>query len=292
MDTEKLKIFLQLAKTLSFNKASQLCHLSPSTLSRTIQQIERELGVNLFLRDNRTVALTAEGKHFVEYATDALQHWQAIQEELQEQSSLLQGALSIYCSVTASYSFLHDLLTHFRKQQPLIEITLHTGDPALSVERIIAGSEDIAIAAKQKSMPSSLSFKKIADSPLTLIRPKTPNNAVNNYLSVDELHLAPFILAEKGVTRERLDNWFRLRGITPNIFAQVAGHEAIVSMVSLGFGIGLVPKIVLDNSPLQSHVEVISSGSEFGDYEVGLCVLHKRIRSPIIGAFWHSIGAQ
>ncbi len=292
MDTQKLKQFVKLAKTLNFNRAAQASHVSPSTLSRTIQQLEEDFGVQLFLRDNRSVVLTDQGKQVLEYANDMLQQWDTLKEDLQEASSLLKGALSIYCSVTASYSFLHDLLTDFRRQQPLIEITLHTGDPALSVERIMGGNEDIAIAAKQNPMPSNLDFKKITNSPLTLIAPNSTNTSKGSEFNAGNLREAPFILAEKGVTRERLDDWFSQQQITPNIFAQVAGHEAIVSMVSLGFGVGLVPMIVLDNSPLQHRVTQIPLANPFGDYEVGLCVLRKRLRNPIIKAFWHSISTE
>ena len=53
------------------------------------------------------------------------------------------------------------------------------------------------------------------------------------------------ILQEKGIARQRLDAWFQANGRHPQIYAQVAGNEAIVSMVSLGFGVGVVPEIVL-----------------------------------------------
>ena len=53
------------------------------------------------------------------------------------------------------------------------------------------------------------------------------------------------ILSETGLARERFDAWCHTRGIKPRLYAQVAGNEAIVSMVGLGFGIGVVPQIVL-----------------------------------------------
>ncbi|VFS46311.1 DNA-binding transcriptional regulator IlvY [Budvicia aquatica] len=59
----------------------------------------------------------------------------------------------------------------------------------------------------------------------------------------------PFILPEHGPTRRRIDQWFRRYHISnPQIYATVAGHEAIVSMVALGCGIALIPSVVLDNS--------------------------------------------
>ena len=94
------------------------------------------------------------------------------------------------------------------------------------------------------------------------------------------------ILPEGGLARQRADQWFRDLGMQPRIYAQVAGNEAIVSMVSLGFGIGVVPEIVLDASPLVGQVAVLRVTPALAPYEVGLFTLEKKLRSPLIQAFW------
>ena len=97
---------------------------------------------------------------------------------------------------------------------------------------------------------------------------------------------APMILPESGLARQRVDRWFREIGVPPRVYAQVAGNEAIVSMVSLGFGIGVVPQIVLDNSPLAGEVVILQVRPALAPYEVGLFTLEKKLRSPLIQAFW------
>jgi len=94
------------------------------------------------------------------------------------------------------------------------------------------------------------------------------------------------VLSESGLSRQRVDAWFARLGLQPKIYAQVAGNEAIVSMVSLGFGIGIVPRIVLDNSPLAGKVQVLDIRPELEAYDVGLFTLEKKLRSPLINAFW------
>ncbi len=292
MDMRPLKHFLALADTLHFGRASDACHVSPSTLSRSIRQLEETLGVTLFERDNRHVVITPQGGAFLTYAREALEQWEQLRLSLQSGARRLTGEISAYCSVTASYSFLYALLSKFRTHHPGIELKLHTGDPAEAMARVLAGEEDMAITPRPRRTPEALAFKSLTRAPLVFIAPReaapwipaTPESP-----SAEQWREVPMILSEAGLSREFADTWFRALGVTPQIYAQVAGHEAIVSMVGLGFGIGVVPKIVLDNSPLQERVRVLPVKPELPHYDVGLCVLERRLRSPLIRALWDEV---
>lgn len=295
MNIRSLKHFLALADSLHFGRASEECNISISALSRNIRQLEDELGVLLFTRDNRTVALTSEGKKFQQYARDASRQWSLIRHELTDNSDRLTGEISLYCSVTASYSFLFELLNRFRIEHPGIELKLHTGDPEHAIGRILDGKEDITIAARPATLPRGLVFKPITVSPLLFIAPleqgdqHVPSKAPRTGA---EWSKVPMILSEGGISRTRVDAWFRQMDATPNIYAQVAGNEAIVSMVSLGFGVGVVPKIVLDNSPLVDRVKVLDVKPELEPYDIGLFTLKKSLKSPMVEAFWELVTAD
>jgi LysR family positive regulator for ilvC len=284
MDIARLKLFCTLANSLHFGRAATRAHVSPSTLSRNIKQLEDDLGVNLFIRDNRSVSLTHEGEQFLYFAQQVIQQWETYRESLLAQAEEVRGQLSIYCSVTASYSFLYEILTEFRVSYPGIAIKLHTGDPAQALQRVLSGDEDIAIAVKPERLPLGVSFKPISRSPLIFI---TANNQVD--WQSHRWEEVPLIIPEEGLARERLDQWFVEEGFQPDIYAEVRGNEAIVSMVSLGFGVGVVPKIVVDNSPLAERVLPFKHQPDLGPYDTGLCVLEKRLRSPIINAFWSQL---
>lgn len=290
MDSRQLQQFLNLAHSLHFGRAAELSHVSASALSRSIRQLEDELAVVLFERDNRTVALTPAGVAFQDYARDALTQWDVIRHRLHEEAGELQGEVSIYCSVTASYSFLFDLLDRFRREHPRIEIKLHTGDSELAVARVLAGDEDMAIAARPDQLHGSLAFKSIARSPLVFIAASDSELALSHGPRGPAAWQAtPMILSEQGLARSRVDAWFRERGVVPNIYAQVGGNEAIVSMVSLGFGVGVVPQIVLDNSPLAGKVAVLPVRPQLKAFEVGLVTQRKRLKSPLIAAVWEQL---
>jgi LysR family positive regulator for ilvC len=291
MDIRQLRQFVQLAETLHFGRASAAGNVSPSALSRSIRQVEAEVGAVLFDRDNRSVALTRQGETFLAWARDVLTGWDVMRHTVQEQSGALQGEVSLYCSVTASYSFLFELLGKLRRDHPRIELKLHTGDPEHAIARVMAGSEDIAIGARPDTLPQGLAFRPIARSRLVFIAPagEPPlRDLARRRPDVARWEATPMILPESGLARQRADQWFRDRGVQPRIYAQVAGNEAIVSMVSLGFGIGVVPEIVLDASPLAGQVSILRVQPALAPYEVGLFTLERKLRSPLISAFWAS----
>lgn len=284
MDTRSLRLFLSLAETLHFGRSSEACHVSPSTLSRAIKQLEESLGVDLFLRDNRSVQLTPEGIRFTQYAREALSQWEQVRNSLLESATELQGEISVYCSVTASYSFLYALLNRFREQYPRVEIKLHTGDPEHAIARVQSNREEISIAARPAHLPAGVAFRPIDRTPLLFIAPLSESGEAPD--NEAQWSRQPMILPESGISRERVNQWFSARRIQPRIYAQVTGNEAIVSMVSLGFGIGVVPKIVLDNSPLANRVTILPVLPALEPYEIGLFALERKLRSPLIRAFW------
>ena len=292
MDVRSLKQFVNLADSLHFGRAAEASHVSSSALSRSIRQMEDELGVSLFERNNRSVALTAAGGTFLVYARDSLTQWDSVRNRLMAEAGELHGEVSMYCSVTASYSFLFELLSRFRRDHPRIEIKLHTGDPEHAIARVQAGNEDIAIGARPRNLPAGLAFKQIAESPLVFIAAPDIRDADQLASAKPDPNLwamTPMILSESGLSRRRVDGWFRDLGIQPNIYAQVAGNEAIVSMVSLGFGVGVVPQIVLDNSPLAQQVRVLEVRPRLEAYQVGLFTPERKLSNPLINAFWSQL---
>ena len=298
MDTKDLKTFLKLSETLHFGQTGEAMHCSASAISRTIKRMEQEVGQRLLERDNRSVRLTETSRQFQVYARQALGQWQSFHESVKHEAGGLMGEISLFCSVTASYSVLSGVLESFRLRYPDIEIKLRTGDQADAIGHLLDGDDDIAIAARPDKLSSRLQFQTLTHSPLQFIFP-TIHCAVESQLrshidvggSIPWQQL-PFIVSERGLARTRLDHWFRSQSIKPDIYAQVSGHEAIVSMVSLGFGIGVVPEIVLTHSPLKDKVAVLDVQSPLTPFAIGLAASVQRLENPLVKAFWECAKAS
>lgn len=294
MDTQQLNLFLTLADTLHFSRTSEILHLSPSAVSRAVQRIEQQVGEPLLRRDSRHVELTAAGRRFQEYARQAMDHWQAFSDDLAQEAERLSGELTLFCSVTAVYSVLADLLDPFRRQHPDIDIVLRTGDQADAIDRLVAGIDDIAVTARPDRLPQALQFQTLGHSPLLFLYPEVHcpvgvavREAMEQGVEPD-WNQTPFIVSERGQARVQLDRWFAQRRIKPKLYAQVSGHEAIVSMVALGFGLGVVPDLVLEYSPLRDRVGVLDLQPPLTPFAVGLCTHREKLNNPLVRAFWKS----
>lgn len=287
MDQRSAELFLHLCNSLHFARTSEQMHVSASTLSRTIARLENELGAQLFERDKRSVALTVAGIRVQRFVIQWLDQWRQLQADLCHELAELSGELSVYCSVTASYSHLPILLDHFRQECPNVEIKLLTGDVAFAVARVRDAQADVALAARPETLPLSVNFASMTQVPLSIIAPKTGPLAEQliGQIPLDWQNV-PFILPEHGPARQRLEAWFKQMQITPPIVGTVAGHEALVSMVALGSGVGLAPDVVLANSPVSERIQKLAVQIPILPFDMGICALSKRLHEPRIRRFW------
>ncbi|OCG07860.1 transcriptional regulator IlvY [Gilliamella sp. wkB178] len=291
MNIRDLKLFLHLCETCHFGMTADAMHVSPSTLSRQIQRLEEHFGHPLFIRDNRQVQITQVGERVKRFAIQVINLHQQLQHDLNNSDQQLVGELKLFCSVTAAYSHLPDILDRYRINYPFVEIKLSTGDAADAVEKIQSNDADIAIAGRPKQLPAGVEFLKMGEIEMVLLIPKL-NSSFSDKLhqKKPDWHNIPFILPEHGPSRHRIDLWFKQQKISnPKIYATVAGHEAIVSMVALGCGVALLPKVVMENSPERIRERITEwSTNLMQPFDVGICVQKRRLSERMIAAFWNS----
>jgi LysR family transcriptional regulator, positive regulator for ilvC len=290
MDLEALRLFLHLSRSLHFGRTSRECHVSPSALSRSIQRLEDEAGATLFVRDRRSVALTDEGRLLQGFAHDTLARYEALEQRLSRSQDRLQGTVSIFASVTACQSFLPPLLAQFRRAHPEVQIRLETGYALDALAMLRSGSVDVAVAALPDDIPPTLAARVVVKIPLVFVAP-AETAAVTELLSREVVPWGevPMVLPSAGLARDYVDRWFRKKRVTPRIYGEVAGSEAILSLVSLGCGVGIVPRLVADQSPLKSSLSVLDVEPRLQPFRVGVCTEKKKLKSPVIKAFWESI---
>ena len=178
----------------------------------------------------------------------------------------------------------------FRRSDYDVTNTVRVSSAADVRDAVQEAREAIAIGARPDNLPAGVVFQPIARSDLRFIGPLNTLALSQEQIqqpSADNWRDVPLILSEEGLARTRIERWLKRHGIRPKIYAQVSGNEAIVSMVSLGFGIGVVPQIVLDSSPLASRIKTYEIEPPLAPYDIGLFALEKRLKEPLVSAFWN-----
>jgi LysR family positive regulator for ilvC len=288
LDTEELRLFLHLSRSLHFGRSSRECHISPSALSRSIQRLEQAAGVPLLVRNSRSVQLTVAGQRMQAFALQVLGGWDQLVSELAPRDERLHGTLSLFCTVTAAHSLLPALLGQFRRAHPEVTLRLETGYAADALDRLQRDEIDVSVAALPDALPPRLLTRVIAQTPLLFVAPASPLPGLADIKSPD-FNALPIVLPEHGIARTRIDRWFRNKGIAPKVYGEVSGHEAILALVKLGCGVGIVPELVLEKSPLRGELRVLDVRPKLPAFRVAVCIKRASLKTPLVAAFWASL---
>ena len=289
MDLDDLRLFLHLSRSLHFGNSGKAMHKSASAVSRIVQRLEEELGHALFERDNRTVKLTGQGEALARYATTALSEWDALRERLRQGSETVRGSIAVFASVTACQSFLPRLLTRFREAYPEVQLRLETGYAVDALVKLEQGEVDVTVAALPARVPRQLISRVLEVTPLIFVGPAAQGE-VSRQLEKRSVAWAevPMVLPAQGLARAAVDRWFRARRERPRVYSEVMGNEAILALVSTGCGVGVVPKLVLEKSPLKNDVRALDVEPRIGEFRVGLCAARRSLASRVVSAFWNA----
>ncbi|HYZ92967.1 MAG TPA: HTH-type transcriptional activator IlvY [Actinomycetota bacterium] len=282
-----LGLFLHLSRSLRFARTAEECHISPAALSRAIQRLEKEIGAALFVRDKRNVELTDAGRRLQTYAGDVLSGWDRLERQLHADE--LEGELKVFCTVTAAQSFLPEILGRFREANPVVHIRLDTGYMADALSTLQAGM-DMAVTGIPDRVPTSIAAQTLFVTPLVFVAPTAPGE-ISRMVEQRTVSWAdvPLVVPPFGVIRDTVDKWFRESGEHPVIYSEVPSHEAILSLVAMGCGVGVVPRVVLEGSPLRDQLREMRSRRPMGDLRAAACVLKRRLREPLIAALWDAL---
>ncbi len=291
MNIRELELFRHLASTLHFGRTSQECNITPSGLTRTIQRLENDVGEALFFRNNRSVHLTPAGILFKEYCDESISNWHLFRSHLLS-DTVLRGELSLYCSVTAILSILPQIFKRFRRTHPHVMLHVQTGDAAKALHKLQSQEVDISIAALPDYQPEGLDFIELLETPLLFIFPRFFPETI--MYRQGEIHWprTPIILPADGLSRTRAEKWFADKGIRPYIYSQVSGNEAIIAMVGMGCGVGIVPRLVLEKSSLANEVEILDINPQLKPFTVAACTSLKNKRNPLVRSFWNIVETE
>lgn len=279
--------FLHLAGTLHFSRTARALHMSPSALTRGIQRLEEQLDQQLFVRDKRKVVLTRAGEIVRDHARSQLAAHTLLMEALAAEQHLPTGELRIACTVTACHSILPKLLAQTRARYPRLHLQISTSDATRCLQHLRNDEVDVAVLPVPETPDPDLRVAPLAHTELSFIAPKSDKEmqrrAQRGGAGWEGL---PMVLPRHGLERERFDAWLSQRSLRPDIYAEVDGNEAILAMVALGCGVGIVPELVREGSPLKRSVVRVTVDKPPRGFAVALCAKQRTLERKAVSAFW------
>jgi LysR family positive regulator for ilvC len=287
---DSLRQFLELVRTLHFGRAAQRCHLSPSALSRAIQRLEAQVGQALVKREHHKVTVTPAGEAFRRYAAGMLDEWAQFKRNREATAAALTGTLNVYCTVTAAQSIVPDVLARFREAHPGVRLELATGYAVDALEQLRGGTIDVTVAALPRRLAAGIASHVIATTPAVFVAPMSRGSVRG---SVERRRIdwsaIPLVLPASGLAREFIDDWLERRSVSPTIYAEIQGHEAILSLVALGCGVGVVPRLVLEKSALRDRVVELDVRPALPNFKLAICVRERSRANPLVRALWDAV---
>jgi len=290
VNTEYIKSFLVLAKELHFWNAAAKLNLPQSTLTRRIKILEEELNVQLFERNKRNVSLTLAGSLLLEKWSDIMEQLDLLHAYASKMNNSDIGTISIGYPGSVTYTLLPDILTSIAVMYPLVRIKLVEMMYKNTEEYLLNFKVDIALS---RDIPNSsaLNYRRLGSDHFAVVVPEKHSFKVVDDLKSADWSKEKFILPplDDGSNHvQTLHEILNFYGITPNTFYESDFGNTIISLVSKGVGISILPssysKSIVSNVrfiklPFETTLHVIWRESDHS----------KQIRKIVngLGAYFH-----
>lgn len=247
LELRQLRYFVAVAEECHFGRAATRLHMTQPPLSQAIQSLEAALGTPLFARTRRSVALTPAGAALLPEARRLLQQAAALPELARRAASGASGSMSLAFVSSADYGVLPPLLREFRERYPQVEIELREATSNVQEEDLLQGRIDAGLLIPPLTDKArELNYLTVTSEPLVLA---VPQGTLGKRASVPLKAAAdmPLIIFPRRIApgfHDAILGCFRDAGLTPRIGQEAIQMQTIVSLVSAGMGMALVPQSV------------------------------------------------
>lgn len=237
IDLELYKVFYVVAKNKHMTKASEELHISQPAISQSIKKLEDQLGGTLFLRSNKGMELTEEGKMFYEYVKGALELINNAEHEFTSFKDLSKGEIKIGCSTTLTKLILMDVLKDFHKAYPNINIQITNDLTSNLINSLKLGKLDFVIFNESNIKETNLNLEKIKELKQGFIY--NPDYYEDNINTFEDLNKYPLILQKsESNSRKLLDSIALNNNVKLIPKMEVVSQELITEFTNIGLGIG------------------------------------------------------
>lgn len=278
---EYYRVFYYVAKLKSFTQAAEALLNSQPNVTRTIRNLERELGCTLFIRTNRQVHLTAEGEALYRHVSVAVEQLCAAEEEFSAGQGLDGGVLRIAATEVALRTVLLPVLKVFRRFYPSIHIKLINDTTPSAIADLEAGLADLAVVTAPTAIPQDLQSIPLMDIHEVAVAGSAFAVLAQEPCSLKALSQYPLIsLGEQTGTYTFYAGLFATHHLDFSPDIEAATADQILPMVKANLGIGFVPRLFVHEEDIGVTIHPIALTEKIPPRNV--CLLHsaRYVQSP------------
>ncbi|RXP46497.1 LysR family transcriptional regulator [Lutibacter sp. HS1-25] len=241
-----LKYFLAVAEELHFRKAAEKLFISQPGLSRQIKQLEDDLGVTLFERSNKKVALTKAGFYLKKEITLTLKNLESVFEHTKLIDQGVEGEINLGYVGSAMQFVIPDLLIKAKEKYKNIQFSLKEMENPEQIEALLSQEIDLAFVRMDK-VPRELKIQPIFEDTFSLVLPKDHPIDVHNFESLTQFKNEAFIFFEQSYSPdyfEKVMDIFKESGFSPIVSHNSVHASTIYKLVENKLGISIVPTVL------------------------------------------------
>lgn len=206
MELRSLRYFLEIAREENMSRAAERLHVSQPTLSRTMKELEDELGKQLFTRSSYSIHLTDEGMLFRKRTEDLLEMADKIKDEFRTLGDEVKGDIYIGCAESYLVKYLAQAVKNLNEKYPLIRYNIISGDTEQVSEKLKRGIYDFAFIVEPPDL-SQYNYLEIPESDLWgVIMPSDHPLAGNKEITAEDLSSYPVFTSRQSLTAD-LPRW-------------------------------------------------------------------------------------
>ncbi|WP_299049780.1 LysR substrate-binding domain-containing protein [uncultured Nocardioides sp.] len=240
MEIAQLRAFLAVAEELHFGRAAERLHVAQPPLSRTVKQLERDLGAQLFDRTTRRVRLTTAGEALLGPARDVLEGCRIARSAVETAGQGETGRVALGFAGPSSYLLVGQLGRLVRQRHPGIELSLQSTTYAYEgLRQVIAGELDLAIVRWERE-PPGIEHRVVAAEHYVLVVPEGHRLAGREWASMADCRAEPFVSLPADPGSSVRDAFLRTAyeaGFAPDVVQVAPDSWTIMALVAAGVGI-------------------------------------------------------
>ena len=245
LENRHLRYFIEVARSLHVRRAAERLHIAQPALTQNIQQLESELGVELFHRESRHLRLTEAGQIFLTEAEQSLHQFDHAQKTAQRAARGEVGKLVLGFQSTAGLSLIPKLLQNFRTEFPEIEVTLIESGSTAQKRALKSGEIDIGLIYGPPD--AGFAYRQLEPESLVIVLPEDHPLAVKDSVALAELAQEVFILPSSSaaeVLHHAVMTECADAGFQPKKVQEITTAQTALGLVAARFGVSILPASV------------------------------------------------